>query len=180
MFTPILTSFYESVRGETRPAGAGSDHLEIVQISWDKDEASFQEAADAAPWLSLPFQDRDRQRKLSRKFGVHGIPRLVLLDGETGRVITRDGFDRLQEDNSGSAFPWRRKPLADVIKGSLLRPVEGSETPDQVDASSVLENNKIVGFYFSAQWCIPCRYFDPELVRAYTDLKKKGQSFQVI
>ncbi|GFS27982.1 nucleoredoxin-like [Elysia marginata] len=92
------------------------------------------------------------KRKLSRKFGVHGIPRLVLLDGETGRVITRDGFDRLQEDNRGSAFPWRRKPLADVIKGTLLKPVEGSETPEQVEAASVLESNKIVGFYFSAQW----------------------------
>ena len=83
---------------------------------------------------------------------MHGIPRLVLLDGETGRVITRDGFDRVQEDSSGSAFPWRRKPLSDVIKGTLLRPVEGQETPEEVEASSVLESNKIVGFYFSAQW----------------------------
>ncbi|GFO43103.1 nucleoredoxin-like [Plakobranchus ocellatus] len=180
MFTPILTSFYESLRGESRPSGAGNDHLEIVQISWDRDEASFREAAGAAPWLSLPFQDRDRQRKLSRKFGVHGIPRLVLLDGETGRVITRDGFDRLQEDVRGSAFPWRRKPLSDVIKGTLLQAVEGSETPENVEASAVLENHKIVGFYFSAQWCGPCRYFDPELVRAYTALRKQGQSFQVI
>lgn len=92
------------------------------------------------------------QRKLSRKFGVHGIPRLVLLDGETGRVITREGFDRLSEDSTGSGFPWRRKPLHEVVKGTLLQAVEGSDVPQEVDANSALEGQSVIGFYFSAHW----------------------------
>ncbi|XP_059144521.1 nucleoredoxin-like, partial [Physella acuta] len=155
MFTPTLSSFYESLKdGST----ASKDHLEIVQVSWDKDIEGYTESTQSAPWLSLPFNQRDRQRKLSRKFGVHGIPRLVLLDGETGRVITRDGFDRLSEDTTGAGFPWRRKPLQDVMKGKLLQAACGGDALQEIDASSALEGQKVIGFYFSAHWCLPCRY----------------------
>ena len=92
------------------------------------------------------------QRKLSRKFGVHGVPRLVLLDGETGRVITRDGFERLTQDTTGVGFPWRRKPIHDVIKGTLLQP--GQDTAKEITAKSALEGKSVIGFYFSAHWVI--------------------------
>ena len=92
------------------------------------------------------------QRKLSRKFGVHGVPRLVLIDGETGRVITRDGFDRLSADVNGDGFPWGRKPLHDVIKGNLVRFSEDSEAPEDIDASAAVDGQSVVGFYFSAHW----------------------------
>lgn len=177
MFTPTLSSFYESLKGG---CPAGKDNLEIVQISWDKDIEGYTESTQAIPWLSLPFNQRDRQRKLSRKFGVHGIPRLVLLDGETGRVITRDGFDRLSEDSSGTGFPWRRKSLNDVMKGPLLQALAGSEMPQEVEATAALDGQKVIGFYFSAHWCLPCRYFDPELIRAYELLKARGEKFQVV
>ena len=42
--------------------------------------------------------------------------------------------------------------------------------------SSVL-NNKIIGIYFSAQWCPPCRHFTPTLVD-FRDKNKKD--FEVV
>ncbi|KAK6967771.1 nucleoredoxin [Biomphalaria glabrata] len=177
MFTPTLSSFYQSLKDGS---SACKEVLEIVQISWDKDLEGYTESTQSIPWLSLPFNQRDRQRKLSRKFGVHGIPRLVLLDAETGRVITRDGFDKLSEDTTGSGFPWRRKSLHDVIKGTLLQAVDGSDVAEEVDATSALEGQKLIGFYFSAHWCLPCRYFDPELIRAYQLLRARGERFQIV
>ena len=85
------------------------------------------------------------QAKLCKKFRVQGIPKFVLVDGETGQTITRDGYSHLMEDETGSEFPWRRKKFSDIIKGKLLK--EGKE----VDALEELKG-KIVGLYFSAHW----------------------------
>jgi nucleoredoxin len=76
---------------------------------------------------------------------VQGIPKLVLIDAETGQTITREGYSHLMEDENGTEFPWRRKKFGDIIKGKLLK--EGKE----VDALEELKG-KIVGLYFSAHW----------------------------
>ena len=39
------------------------------------------------PWLALPFSERERKGALSSKFGVRGIPSLIVLEAETGKVI---------------------------------------------------------------------------------------------
>jgi len=43
-----------------------------------------------------------------------------------------------------------------------------------------LSNKKIVGLYFSAHWCPPCRKFTPKLIRFYQELLKRGKSFEVV
>jgi len=45
--------------------------------------------------------------------------------------------------------------------------------------SSVL-GGKIVGIYFSASWCGPCRQFSPTLVKFHEELKKKNKDFEVV
>lgn len=42
-----------------------------------------------------------------------------------------------------------------------------------VAVSSLAGNDKVVGLYFSAHWCPPCRGFTPELAKFYTQMKKK-------
>lgn len=39
---------------------------------------------------------------------------------------------------------------------------------------------KVVGIYFSAHWCPPCRGFTPQLAAKYTELKAAGQPFEVV
>uniref|UniRef100_A0A0B7AWW1 Thioredoxin domain-containing protein n=1 Tax=Arion vulgaris TaxID=1028688 RepID=A0A0B7AWW1_9EUPU len=86
MFMPTLASFYESLKDGSM---VSKDNLEIIQISWDKDIEGYKESTQSTPWLSLPWEQRDKQ-------------------------------------------------------------------------------------------CLPCRYFDPEIVRAYQTLRSRGEKFQVI
>jgi nucleoredoxin len=64
--------------------------FEIVFISSDKNQESFDEYYASMPWLALPFTDRKLKAKLSGKYGVSGIPTLVLLD-PSANIITKDG-----------------------------------------------------------------------------------------
>jgi nucleoredoxin len=50
-------------------------------------------------------------------------------------------------------FDWKTRFPSDLIDASGKK----------VDASTL--NGKVVGFYFSAHWCGPCRLFTPELVK---------------
>ena len=53
-FTPKLADWYKKLTG-----GALKDKLEIVFVSSDRDEASFDLYYKDMPWLSLPFDERD-------------------------------------------------------------------------------------------------------------------------
>lgn len=62
----------------------------------------------------------------------------------------------------------------------------GSELTQQstnkstVSSTDSLLNGKIVGIYFSAHWCPPCRGYTPELIKFYNDLKSKGVDFEIV
>ena len=90
------------------------------------------------------------QVKLSRKFRIHGIPQLVLVDGETGKTVTTDGFSQVQDDPQGIGFPWRRKHFLDLIHGMRCQ-----RQAQEEEAESVLKG-KVVGLYFAANWVCTC------------------------
>ena len=70
-------------------------------------------------WLSLPYDARDQKEKLSKAFGVSGIPSLILLDSEANgrKTITTSGRSFVME-NCVEDFPrsWAPKPYADLCK----------------------------------------------------------------
>ncbi|EGB12089.1 hypothetical protein AURANDRAFT_16440, partial [Aureococcus anophagefferens] len=83
-FTPKLAALYEALV-------AAGESFEVVFVSSDRDDAQFDEYYGAHPWAAVPFANRDAKAALSRKFKVQGIPTFVLVDGETGELITADG-----------------------------------------------------------------------------------------
>jgi thiol-disulfide isomerase/thioredoxin len=83
-FTPKLAEAYTAIKGTGKS-------LEIVFVSSDRDEVAFDSYHKDMPWLALPFAERALKQTLSKRFKVSGIPSLVLLDGATGQVISKDG-----------------------------------------------------------------------------------------
>ena len=58
--------------------------------------------------------------------------------------------------------------------GPQLTNVKG----EKVNANAL--KGKIVGLYFSAHWCPPCRSFTPLLVKFRDDMVKQGKNFEVV
>lgn len=50
----------------------------------------------------------------------------------------------------------------------------------KVDAESLFQDNDVVGLYFSAHWCPPCKGFTPILASTYNTLKSAGKKFEVV
>ena len=48
---------------------------------------------------------------------------------------------------------------------------------DTKPTSQVLGGKAVVGLYFSAHWCPPCRGFTPQLAALYEALVAAGESF---
>lgn len=99
-FTPLLIDFYNKHAAEKK--------FEIIFVSSDSDEESFEDYYKDMPWLKLDFQQPEIKDKLEAKFQVEGIPRLVLIDGHTGQFICHDAREYIQsKDKNGEKFPWK-------------------------------------------------------------------------
>jgi len=167
-FTPKLAETYTAYKEKGL-------NFEVVFVSSDRDEQAFDEYFQEQPWLALPYADRERKDKLSKKFKVRGIPTLVILDAD-GSVITTDGRSAVSEDPTGAAFPWKPKPVSELLGGELVLDADtkGAKVP-VADLAS-----KHLLLYFSAHWCPPCRGFTPKLAEAYKAYKEKGLDLELI
>jgi nucleoredoxin len=149
--------------------------FEVVFVSSDRDQKAFDEYFGEMPWLALPYENRELKNKLSQKFKVQGIPTLAVLD-PAGNLITDKGRAKVSEDPDCSAFPWAPKPLAEVLEGVTLVNKAGEKTA----FSDLQTEGSVIGLYFSAHWCPPCRGFTPELVKTYNKLKAEGKKFEIV
>jgi len=154
-FTPKLAEMYKDA--------LQAKGLEIIFVSSDRDEGAFDDYYAEQPWLALPYAARDLKAKLSKKYKVSGIPSLVVLDGATGATITTDGREAVMEDPKGENLPWKPPSFWDALGTEFLKGTEGETV--EVDELK----GKVIGLYFSAHWCPPCRGFTPALVKAYTE-----------
>jgi thiol-disulfide isomerase/thioredoxin len=112
-FTPQLAESYVALT-------SGGKNFEIVFVSSDRDQHSFDEYYTSMPWLALPFAERDRKAQLSSAFKVSGIPCLVILD-ENAKEITRDGRTAIIDDPSGAKFPWHPPSLWELLGANVHR-----------------------------------------------------------
>ena len=137
-FTPKLAEAYQKLK-------ANGKELEIVFVSSDRDQHSFDEYFAEMPWLALPYEDRARKEALSKRFKVSGIPSLVFVT-DTGELITTDGRSAIMDDPEGAEFPWTPKTFAESLGTSFIG--QGGET-----VSEEAIRGKTLGIYFSAVLC---------------------------
>lgn len=163
-FTPKLAEAYTS--------DLSAKGLEVVFISSDKDQASFDEYFGTMPWLALPFSARDTQAALSNKFKVQGIPTLAIVDAD-GVLINSDGVAAVSSDPTGDEFPWKPPTFAEALGETFIG--QGGAT---LDKSAV--EGKVLGIYFSAHWCPPCRKFTPQLAEWYKKVSPTLPDFEIV
>ncbi|XP_061181171.1 uncharacterized protein LOC133189790 isoform X1 [Saccostrea echinata] len=100
-FTPKLAEFYKSMKENNQP-------IEIIFVSHDRDQASFDGYYGEMPWHAISFDDQDARENLAKKYGVSGIPYLVIMDSQ-GNILDKEGRGTVQSF-SGSTLPekWKK------------------------------------------------------------------------
>lgn len=104
-FLPKLIEAYHKIKAQN------NDALEVVFISSDRDQESFNEFFAGMPWLALPFGDT-RKEFLSRKFKVSGIPKLVAI-GPSGQTVTKEARD-LVGLYGADAYPFTEERIKEI------------------------------------------------------------------
>jgi len=99
------------------------------------------------PWYCLPFQS-PVMGKLASLYvgGPLSIPLLVVLDVD-GSVIIADGVGEVSTDREGANFPWRPKPVKDLLPEQYI----DSDKTTLCPMSDL--DDKYLMLYFSAHWC---------------------------
>lgn len=103
-FLPKLIEAYKKIKERNEP-------FEVVFISSDRDQTSFDEFFRGMPWLAIPFGDA-RKASLTRKFKVYGIPMLVAL-GPSGRTITKEARDVIAV-HGADAYPFTEERMKEI------------------------------------------------------------------
>ena len=67
--------------------------------------------------------------------------------------------------------------LSQFLKDDLVQLHNGTVTHAEETA---LANKKLIAFYFSAEWCGPCRKFTPQLVDYYKRVAPEHPEFEVV
>jgi nucleoredoxin len=123
---------------------------------------------------ALPYSERELKTSLSQKFGVQGIPTLVIVDSN-GQLLNKNGRAIVENDPTGAEFPWAAKTSLEVLQAATFVDNKGGKF-------SFAERlaGKHVGLYFSASWCPPCQKFSPILSETYRKLAAAGKPFEIV
>ncbi|GAB2276097.1 hypothetical protein Dimus_010838 [Dionaea muscipula] len=183
-FTLHLVQVYNTLKN-------AGEKLEIVVISFDRDENSFHEHLKSMSWLAVPF-NVNLHKKLGDRFMVPHIPMLIPLCSD-GNSVEENAVDMIQEYGS-DAFPFTQKRRQELKamddqkrQGAILEELLACEKRNhllsrdrnKVSVSEVI--GKTIGLYFGAYWCPPSRIFTSQLIEAYYELvTSKNTPFEVI
>ncbi|KAL2547004.1 putative nucleoredoxin 1 [Forsythia ovata] len=103
-FLPKLIEAYHEIK-------AKDDKFEVIFISSDRNQTSFDEFFSTMPWLAIPFGD-NRKGSLSRLFKIQGIPMLVAL-GPTGKTVTTEARELIAY-HGADAYPFTEERLKEI------------------------------------------------------------------
>ncbi|XP_010243057.1 PREDICTED: probable nucleoredoxin 1 [Nelumbo nucifera] len=103
-FLPKLIKAYHEIK-------AKDDGFEVIFISSDSNQSSFDEFYSGMPWLALPFGD-ERKKSLNRRFKVTGIPTAVAI-GSSGRTVTTDARNLLMA-HGADAYPFTDERVKEI------------------------------------------------------------------
>ncbi|XP_057949042.1 probable nucleoredoxin 1 [Malania oleifera] len=106
-FLPKLIEAYHKIKSK-------DEAFEVIFISSDRDQTSFEEFFSGMPWLALTFGD-ERKASLSRTFKVYGIPMLVAI-GPSGHTVTTCAKELIMI-HGADAYPFTDQRLKEIEAG---------------------------------------------------------------
>ena len=84
---------------------------------------------------------------------------------------------RKRTAKSTNLNPGGTAAISEFLKGDLVQIKNSAPVP--VD-DTALANKKLIAFYFSAEWCGPCRKFTPQLVAYYNRVAPEHPEFEIV
>ncbi|TVU40788.1 hypothetical protein EJB05_14266, partial [Eragrostis curvula] len=105
-FVPTLIKEYKKIKEK-------NIDFEVVLVSSDRDQSSFDKNFAEMPWLALPLED-ERKASLNKAFKIRRIPSLVAI-GPTGQTVTNDAKSLLMI-HGADAFPFTKERLDELQK----------------------------------------------------------------
>ncbi len=99
-FTKILVDAYKEWKLEEKK-------IEIILVSCDKDEKSFEETYSAMPWLAVPWNSLNCKEFKDRLF-VKGVPTLDIRH-KSGKSIDACGTYIVTHNNSNAFDIWIKR-----------------------------------------------------------------------
>jgi nucleoredoxin len=100
-FTPLLRDFYQKVNSPAKK-------VEVVFVSRDENEASFEAYYKEMPWLAVDFKEQARIKALLTRFQVKTIPTLVLVHAD-GSEAHRDCRNEVVQKGVAALAGWQEK-----------------------------------------------------------------------
>eukprot|EP00429_Kryptoperidinium_foliaceum_P010111 CAMPEP_0176001772 /NCGR_PEP_ID=MMETSP0120_2-20121206/300_1 /TAXON_ID=160619 /ORGANISM="Kryptoperidinium foliaceum, Strain CCMP 1326" /LENGTH=387 /DNA_ID=CAMNT_0017334333 /DNA_START=47 /DNA_END=1207 /DNA_ORIENTATION=+ len=156
-FTPVLGEAYNKMKAER-------DDFELVFVSSDRDEESFNEYFGSMPFCAVPYEDA---AILGKRFGISGIPALLMLgpmDSTTGeRPLINENVRSVIEAGELADFPFHPKNYQDLAYGadginenkSLVVLCEGEDDDEQQNIVNAIkkaaETKKDYRFFYATQ-----------------------------
>ncbi|KAK1376562.1 putative nucleoredoxin 1 [Heracleum sosnowskyi] len=104
VFTPKLIEIYHNIKSKY-------DGFELIFISFDQDQTSFDEYFNEMPWLAVPFGDT-RKASLSTLFKIRSIPKLVAIE-TTGKTITTEAQDLVML-HGADTYPFTEQRIREI------------------------------------------------------------------
>ena len=98
-FTPVLVNTANELKEAGKPfeiVFVSSDRTPDVMLAYMRDYKM--------PWLALPHGDA-RARELSQRFGIRGIPALIVIDGE-GNTLSTNGRNEVASQGAKAFDTW--------------------------------------------------------------------------
>ena len=98
-FTPKLVEFRNSNKKDFEVVFVSSDRSPKAQMEYMK--------GSNMKWYTMPHRS-DAANALSKKYGVRGIPALMIVSSD-GKTITKDGRTDVTSNPNGALKGWKKK-----------------------------------------------------------------------
>jgi len=183
----------------------GKEKLSVIVISMISENGNDFDKDVKEKLKGVPFIPKgDRAKEIADKFKAVleeiDVPHVFLIDArdQGAMKVLTDNAARNIYFHGDAAFPWSDEAIAamkereEKMKAEVkekqknlefFAPSDNCHVVDKAGAAvelSTLQSAEVVGVYFSAHWCGPCRSFTPKLKELYEQAKEQGKSFEII